>query len=171
MRKVLTVGAGLILVLALPSVAEARGPANEFAVGSAKTELEVVIADFSEHASLSAHNTTGPSCQATGQVNYKSLGADFTAKIVVLTIDPVLDPVFGTRAFLAGPITRAASGPFGVGKYVYFDVTDSGMPGGFGDTFASFSLEPSPGGVCLEPGVGHAITEGNIVIKASGPLP
>jgi hypothetical protein len=170
MRKVLTVGAGLILVLAFSSDASARGPANEFAVGSAKTEMDLFIADFSEHASLSAHNTTGPSCQATGQIVYKSTstGVDFTAKIVELTIDPLL----GKSAFFGGPITRAASGPFAVGDYAYFDATDSGMLEGTGDTFVFFTLPRPPAGVwCLEPGAGHMITHGNIVIKATGLVP
>ena len=104
MRKVLTIGAGLILVLALSSVAAARGPANEFAVGSAKTEMDLFIASMAEHASLSAHNAPGPSCQATGQIVYKSTGASFTAKIVELTIDPLS----GKSAFFGGPITRVA---------------------------------------------------------------
>jgi hypothetical protein len=140
----------------------------EFAVGSAKTEIDLVIADLSEHASLSAHNTTGPSCQATGQIVYKSTSADFTAKIVELTIDPGS----GKTAFFAGPITKVASGPFAVGQYASFDVTDSGMPGGFGDTFAFRGAMPPPGGLtCRMPVDGLLITQGNIVVKATGIVP
>jgi len=171
MRKVRTIGAGLAglsLVLALSSVAAARGPANEFAVGSAKTEMDLFIANLSEHGSFSAHNTTGPSCQATGQMVYKSAGADFTVKIVELTIDPLL----GKSAVFGGPITKVASGPFALGEYAYFDATDSGMPGGFGDSFEFFSFPPPPAGVwCFAPAAGHPITQGNIVIKAMGLVP
>ena len=165
MHKVLAIGAGLVLVFAFSSVAAARGPANEFAVGSAKSDVDVILG--AEHASFSVRNTTGPRCQATGQIVYKSDFADFTAKLVELTI-------VGHGAFFGGPITKSASGPYTVGQSVYFDATDSGMPGGTGDTFR-FSYvtdNPAPGFVlCFTPLVGNPITQGNIVINPTGILP
>jgi hypothetical protein len=164
-HKLLAIGAGLMLALVFSSVAAARGSANEFAVGSAKSETIVILG--AEHASFSAHNTGGPRCEATGQIEYKSAFADFTAKIVELTI-------VGNGAFFGGPITRAGSGAARVGQSAYFHVTDSGMPGGMGDTFAFAHLidTPPPGFVlCFEPLVGAPIAQGNIVIKSGGIFP
>ena len=165
MHKVLAIGAGLMLALTFSSVAAARGPANEFAVGSAKSETIVILG--AEHASFSAHNTGGPRCEATGQIEYKSEFADFTAKIVELT-------TVGNGAFFGGPITKVASGRATVNQSAYFDVTDSGMPGGMGDTFRFAHLidRPPPGFVlCFDPLVGAPIAQGNIVIKTGGILP
>ena len=46
------------------------------------------------------------------------------------------------------------------------------MPGGMGDTF-SFDgyFPPPPGQLCAMPAVGHPITQGNIVVKATGIVP
>jgi hypothetical protein len=166
MHKVLALGAGIIVMLALSSVAAARGPANEFAVGSAKSETVVILG--AEHASFSAHNTTGPRCEATGQIVYKSEFGDFTAKIVELTI-------VENRAFFGGPITKVESGVWHTGQSAYFDVTDSGMPGGMGDTFQLSHVidTPAPGFVlCFTPLLpGYPIAQGNIVIKTTGMLP
>jgi len=164
MPKVLAIGAGLVLVLALSSVAEARGPANEFSVGSAKSEVVILGA---EHASFSAHNTTGPRCEATGQMVYKSDRYDFTSKINELTI-------VGDGAFFGGPVVKVTSGLLTVGQSVYFDATDSGMPGGTGDTFHFTHVidTPPPGFLlCFAPLVGVPIMQGNIVINTTGILP
>ena len=165
MHKVLAIGAGLILLLALSSDAAARGPANEFAVGSAKSETVAILG--AEHASFSAHNTTGPRCEATGQIVYKSASGEFTAKINELTI-------VGNGAFFGGPITRVESGPWTERQSAYFDVTDSGMPGGTGDTFrlAHVVGTQAPGFVlCFTPLLGYPIAQGNIVINTTGILP
>jgi len=166
MRKFLATGAALMLVFALSSVAAARGPANEFAAGSAKSEAALFFGD--EHASFSAHNVPGPpgTCDATGQIVYKSDLAEFTAKIDELTI-------VGSGAFFGGDITKVVSGAVAVGDTVWFDATDSGMPGGTGDTFLWEFLQPGgfPGDLCFTPIAGHPITQGNIVIKTTGPLP
>jgi hypothetical protein len=55
----------------------------------------------------------------------------------------------------------------------YFDATDSGMPGGMGDTFLfeGFISGGATGLLCLPPITGHPITSGNIIIKTTGPLP
>jgi hypothetical protein len=165
MHKVLAIGAGLILALALPSVAAARGPANEFAVGSAKSETVVILG--AEHASFSVHNTGGARCEASGQIVYKSEFGDFTAKINELTI-------VGNGAFFGGPITRVESGVWHLGQSAYFDVSDSGMPGGMGDTFRlSHVVDAREAGFlfCFAPLVGNPIVQGNIVIKTTGIFP
>jgi hypothetical protein len=51
----------------------------------------------------------------------------FTADIDELT-------VLGSRASFGGPVTKT-SDPFFVGKSVFFDAADSGLPGGRDDTF------------------------------------
>jgi hypothetical protein len=136
-----------------------RGPANEFAVGSAKTSVAIIV--NAEHASFSAHNT-GTSCEATGHIVYKNFfQGEFSAKITKLVID-------GNAAFFSGPITKVTSGSFVVGDIAYFSASDSGMPGGTGDTFMfdfAFFLDLG----CLTPSPGHVITSGNVVIKTTGP--
>jgi hypothetical protein len=162
MRKLLVIGAALVLTLS--TVAAARGPANEFAAGSAKTEVALLVGD--EHASFSAHNVPGPpgSCDATGHIVYSSDAVSFAAKIVELTI-------VGNSAFFGGPVTKSASAGVEVGDSVYFNAADSRMPGGAGDLFLfEFFV---PGGVadtlCLTPTLGLPITQGNIVIKTTPP--
>jgi hypothetical protein len=162
MPKLLVVGAALLSV-ALSTVAAARGNANEFAVGSAKTEMEASVGD--EHASFSAHSVAGTSCEAKGQIVYRSDFAAFTTKIDSLTI-------IGNGAFFAGEVTKVVSGPVEVGDAALFHAADSGMPGGTGDTFAFEGW--IPGGVegqplCVAPAAGHLITRGNIVIKTTLP--
>jgi hypothetical protein len=58
-----------------------------------------------------------------------------------------------------------------VGQYVWFDAVDSGLGGGTGDQFLleSYGGFHDPG--CLPPTNGFPITQGNIIIKATGPLP
>jgi hypothetical protein len=163
MARLLVTGAALMIAVTLSTVAAARGPANEFAAGSAKTEAALFVGD--EHVSFSAHNVPGPpdSCDATGHIVYKSESAEFRVKVVELTI-------IGNAAFFGGPVTKSASGGVEVGDSAYFDVTDSGMPGGTGDTFI-FELHVSGvvGTLCFPPVLGQPITKGNIVIKANLP--
>jgi hypothetical protein len=146
--------------LALTAVAAARGPANGFAVGSAKTETGVVFGG--EHASFSVHSVPGPagSCAATGHIVYKSGAFEFRAKLDELTI-------VGNAAYFGGPVTKVVSGPVEVGDEAFFNVSDSGAPGGTGDTFLfeNTIAGGSPGTACFEPIPGHPITSGNIVIK------
>jgi hypothetical protein len=118
-----------------------------------------------EHGSFSVHNVAGTSCEAKGQIVYESDVVSFTARLNGLTIN-------GNRAYFEGRVTKAESGPVNVGDYVGFDATDSGLPGGTGDTFLLEFLSPFPGGpVCFLPTPGHPITQGNIVIKTTGTLP
>lgn len=162
MRRLLAIGAALMLASGLSTFAAARGPANEFATGSAKTDTTVFIGG--EHASFSAHNVPGPpgSCDATGHIVYKSATSEFTAKIVELTI-------IGNGAFFGGPVTKSVRGIVEVGDSVYFDATDSGMPGGRGDTFLFELFLPGNPTLCFTPTVGHPITNGNVVIKTALP--
>jgi hypothetical protein len=164
MRKLLAIGAALTLAFAVSGAATARPPAKEFAVGSAKTETVIFVG--AEHASFSVHNVTGTSCEAKGQIVYKSDVSSFTARLNGLTISPA-----GNAAYFEGRVTKVENGPTTVGDYVAFDATDSGMPGGTGDTFVfEFFLTNFPGGpFCLPPLTGHPITSGNIVIKTAGP--
>jgi hypothetical protein len=162
MRKPLAIGATLIVALAAPSAATAQ---NRFAVGSAKTEVTIVVG--AERASFSAHNVGGlGSCEATGQIVYKNaLTTDFTAKIVGLGI-------VGNRAWLRAKITRVRSGPpqVVVGKTTYFYAADFG-PGGLGDEFLwdlGVGDVDLPLSFCLAPVPGHPITSGNVVIKTTG---
>ena len=156
------IGAALMLALAITSVAAARGPANEFAAGSAKTEMDIFVGN--EHASFSAHNVPGSSCEATGQIVYESDFLSFTAKIDELTI-------IGNGAFFAGTVTKAVFGPANVGDTATFDATDSGLPGGTGDTFILDAAGAAPPEqiFCYPPITGHPITSGNVVIKTTGP--
>jgi hypothetical protein len=157
-----------LLALALATVvvplgggsASARGPTNQFAVGSAKTDIATLSA---EHASFSAHNT-GIGCGATGQIVYDSPTLAFTAKIDVLVID-VID---GQRAYFGGPITKVQRGPVPVGAAAYFDAFDSQLPGGTGDQFVQEVLLPERNPDCLPPIDGFPITSGNIVIRTNG---
>jgi hypothetical protein len=137
--------------------AGARGPTNEFTVGSAKTDVEVVV--VGQHASFSAHNT-GAGCGATGQIVYDEPTLGFTAKIDTLV-------VMGQAAYFGGQITKVVRGPVTVGDGAYFDAFDSQQPGGLGDQFRLDVLLPSPTSVCLPPELlGVPITSGNIVIHA-----
>jgi hypothetical protein len=163
MRRLFGLGAALTFALAVAGGATARGPTNQFAVGSAKTDM-TLISDV-EHASFSAHNTVGGSCRATGQIVYQSPVASFTANIVELVI-------MGHTAFFGGPITQAGRGVT-VGTSAYFDVSDSGMPGGTGDGFVFEGVNNAPPAfpLCLPPFPGHPLTSGNVVIQATGLLP
>ena len=154
--------AATVLALAASNAA-ARGPANEFAVGSAKTEVNLVLAN--ERASFSAHNTSVfPSCAATGQIVYDTPDLAFTAKIDVLVIGV-------QAAYFGGPITKVARGPDDVlvGQAAYFDAFDSQQPGGMGDTFILEAVGVPPSPICLPPLLGAIpVTHGNIVIQAPG---
>ena len=70
-----------------------------------------VVIDL-EHASFSAHNAAGTSCEATGQIVYKTPVVAFTAKINELTIERL---AVGQGAFFAATITKAERGPYAVG--------------------------------------------------------
>jgi hypothetical protein len=137
--------------------AAARGPANQFAAGSASSETSIFVVD--QHASFSAHNT-GVGCEATGQVVFDQPTLAFTAKINVLVI-------LGQGAYFGGPVTKAVRGPVSVGESAYFDAVDSGQPGGVGDEFALELLFADPVPICFEPIQGIPITSGNVVIRAS----
>ena len=75
----------------------------------------------------------------------------------------------GQRALLLVRITRQRGGAINfVGQIAGFDAFDSGLPGGAGDQFF-FDFIGNPG--CLGvPIAGHPITQGNIVIKSTGPM-
>jgi len=159
MRKPLAIGATLIAALAAPGAAAARPPANQFAVGSAKTDLsiDIMTSDGLEHASFSAHNSSQfPNCDAKGQMVYKGPTAEFTADIDQLVI-------MDRGAYLGGSVTKATTGPVSVGTSVAFDAFDSGQPAGTGDQFLFEGFAVMP--LCLTPVLGHAVTSGNIVIK------
>src|SRR5437588_420686 len=95
MWRMLAIGA--VLTLAMMVSSAAPGADNEFAVGSAKTEIDLAGGTEFQHASFSAHST-GNGCEATGHVFYKGLvGAtaldievDVTHLIVLGTPLPVL---------------------------------------------------------------------------------
>jgi hypothetical protein len=145
-----------LVVAFAPGSASARGPANEFAVGSAKTDVTIFVVD--EHASFSAHNT-GVGCNATGQIVFDQPTLAFTAKIDVLVI-------VGSGAYFGGTITKVVRGPVNVGEAAYFDAFDSGQPGGAGDEFMLDVLLPSSMPDCLPPLQGFPITGGNVVIRS-----
>jgi hypothetical protein len=158
MRRLLAISATLIAALAAPSAASARQTANQFAVGSAKTDLsmDIVLNGGLEHASFSAHNVSlAPNCDAKGQIVYKNPTVQFTANIDQLVI-------MDQSAYLSGSVVKATSGPVSVGAPVSFDAYDSGLPGGQGDQFLFEGFSAVP---CFMPTVGHLITSGNIIIK------
>jgi hypothetical protein len=158
-RRYLLVSAlGAVVVALAAGNASARSTTNEFAVGSAKTDIDLVVVD--EHASFSAHNT-GVGCAATGQIVYDQPTLAFTAKIDVLV-------VMGPAAYFGGPITKVQRGPVAVGESAYFDALDSQQPGGVGDEFTLETLLPSSNPACLPPIAGFPITRGNVVIKGDG---
>jgi hypothetical protein len=159
-RYLLVSALGAVVVALAAGNAAARSTTNEFAVGSAKTELELEVADV--RASFSAHNT-GVGCSATGQIVYDHPTLAFTAKIDVLVI-------MGTATYFGGPITKVVRGPVAVGEAAYFDAVDSQQPGGFGDQFSQVLLLASPSPACVTPMPGIAITHGNVVIKGDGLL-
>jgi hypothetical protein len=160
-RRYLLVSAlGAVVVALAAGNAGARSTTNEFAVGSAKTDIDLVVVD--EHASFSAHNT-GVGCSATGQIVYDQPTVSFTAKIDVLV-------VVGSAAYFGGPITKVARGFPQVGEAVYFDAFDSQQPGGVLDQFRLRVFSP-PSPSCLTPTLlGIPITRGNIVIKGDALL-
>ena len=160
--KVLVLCAGAVLTLALTSVATANDPGNSFAVGSAKTDLGGAVGI--EHASFSAHAIPGPegTCPAKGHIVYESAAFEFRAEVTELT-------VVGNAAYFGAEVTKADRGPVEVGDEAFFNVSDSGLPGGAGDTFLfeNTIAGGSPGTACFEPVPGHPITSGNIVIKSN----
>lgn len=166
MRRFLALGAAALLPLVVAG--GAGGSGTQFAVGSAKTEVNVFIG--LEHASFSAHST-GVGCEAKGQIVYDNAAfGNFTAKIETLVIQPTTT---GGLMYLAGRVTRFAERPEFVGLGVSFVGSDSGLGGsdGKGDTFVFNGLRP-PGDIplCGFPLTGNPITSGNIVIKATGPM-
>ena len=162
-RRYLLVSAlGAVVVALAAGSASARSTTSEFAVGSAKTEVNIVLAN--ERASFSAHNTSVfPSCAATGQIVYDTPDLAFTAKIDVLVIGV-------NAAYFGGPITKVARGPDDVlvGQAAYFDALDSQQPGGMGDTFILEAVGVPPSPLCLSPLPGVPITNGNILIQTPG---
>ena len=82
-RRYLLVSAlGAIVVALAAGDAAARGPASQFAVGSAKTEVNIVLAD--ERASFSAHNTSVfPSCESPSAVLSKATSGMPNAPLTV----------------------------------------------------------------------------------------
>ena len=160
MKRRYLLGSALVAVVVALAAgnASARNATNEFAVGSAKTDIDLVVVD--EHASFSAHNT-GVGCAATGQIVYDQPTLAFTAKIDVLV-------VMGPAAYFGGTITKVQRGPVAVGESAYFDALDSQQPGGAGDEFTLEVLLPMPNPACLPPIAGLPITRGNVVIKGDG---
>jgi len=161
-RALLALTATALLASAAAGTAVARGPANQFAVGSAKTDVNMVIMTDAEHASFSAHSS-GMGCGATGHIVYKNMtmALAFEANINVLVIDPMTN-----SAFFGGVITNVSQGsPDLVGDVADFDAHDSGLPGGKGDTFLFEGPAGLPLSFCATPLLGHPITSGNIVIK------
>ena len=173
MRRLLLICVGAMFALA--GMASARGPANEFAAGSAKTEADTVIGN--EHASFDVHNVPGTSCEASGYIVYKTDLYPVTGE--PLEFEAKLDRlVIGTGeeaggAYFAGPIQRVKQGdPNLKGQYALFDAFDSGLGGGTGDLFRLENiLDIPPAFPCLFPMGGHTIDQGNIIIKATGLLP
>ena len=160
-RRYLLVSAlGAVVVALNAGNASARPTTHEFAVGSARTDIDLVVVD--EHASFSAHNT-GAGCGATGQIVFDEPTLAFTAKIDVLVI-------MGRAAYFGGTITKAQRGPVAVGEAAYFDAVDSQQPGGVGDEFTLEVLSPSANSDCLHPIAGLPITRGNVVIKGGDSL-
>jgi hypothetical protein len=157
-RFFLVVALAGIAVASAGGTASARGPANEFAVGSAKTDVAIALADM--HASFSAHST-GVGCGASGQIVYEQSTLAFTANVDVLVI-------VGRGAYFGGNITKVKRGPVTVGEAAYFDAFDSQQPGGLGDEFVLEVLLPSPSPLCLPPIAGMPITSGNVVIQGQG---
>lgn len=160
----------------LATTASGAGPSNQFAVGSAKTDTDVLDANL-EHLSFSAHDVNYPPnpCFASGSAVYDA--GDGTMHIKVDVEQLVINPSAGT-AYFAGPVTSPA---IDSGLWAQFDVFDrealeANAPpqfdfGGFPATDA-FQFDglypPSP---CRGPAVAsNLVTSGNIVIKATGPL-
>ena len=170
MRRWLFVLGATLVAFAVVGAASARGPANEFAVGSAKS---VEFGNGVEHASFSAHNT-GVGCDATGQIVYKNtaIGVEFVAKVDTLVIQPAGPEQ--AAAFFTAVITKVKQGFQGfVGATAWFDAFDSGLggPDGKGDMFRLrvIGLPPEEtliGTECVPPVPADPITQGNIVIKA-----
>ena len=175
MRRVSLVALALLVLVGATVVgaAGARESANEYAVGSAKTEIALSVASVGEQASFSARNTVG--CDATGQIVYKNtaLGLDFVAKIISLVIF-VTGPDQASP-FFAAEITKVKQGHQSlVGRIARFNAFDSGLggPDGKGDQFELEEILTDPtSSRCLFPHFGHPITQGNIVIKAEPLLP
>ena len=178
MRRLLLACMATLFALAVVGVASARGPQNEFAVGSAKSEVALLFEN--EHASFSVDNVPGPQgCEASGKIVYKSdfFGAvggplDIEVRLDQLVIQDHPGPA--AAAAFAGPITRIRQGPPALlGDIAIFDAFDSGLSGGMGDQFLFRGLGDSiPDSVSfLYPSPGHLIEKGNIVIKATGLLP
>jgi hypothetical protein len=169
MRKVLfAVGALAAVALTTVAVAGARGPAGQFASGSAKTD--VVVTAGLEHLNFTAHNSglSFSDCTATGQLHYDSDLFDFTADVTGLVAVPA---GMGGGAFIVAQVTKSATMTAPVGATVWFDVVDGGLnPAGTGDTILLEAIFPTgrpP--ICLGPLVGHPIEQGNIIVKANLP--
>jgi hypothetical protein len=175
MRRLLLICLGAMFALA--GMASARGPANEFAAGSAKTEADTVIGN--EHASFDVHNVPGTSCEASGYIVYKTdlsplTGGplEFEAKLDRLVLGSPDVPEEAGGAAFTGPIQRVKQGdPNLKGQTAVFDAFDSGLGGGTGDLFQLENILEIPPVACLLPMGGHPIDQGNIIIKATGLLP
>jgi len=165
MKKVLfPLVAFAILALGAATVAGARGPDNEFATGSAKSDIAIVGL---EHVRFSAHNTapaTPTTCPAKGQIQYSTPTMELTADVTHLVVRPNLLTPDGGRAFIGGTVTRSNTVAVPVGSLVWLDVADSGMnPAGTGDQvrfqFNVFAVQ------CFTPIAGHPIDQGNIIVN------
>ena len=162
------------VALATVGAASAARGAGPFATGSGKADVFA----GEEHLAFTAHNGAlpfGPSCAATGQLNYTSPTQDFKADVTGMGIIPAAGG--GGTAFISATVTKSANPPVpfvtpGVGDSVFFDVTDSNQhPDGTGDSLLFEATLPGSQTLCLNGLAGHPLTSGNIIVKADELLP
>jgi hypothetical protein len=170
MRRFLALGAAALLPLVVAG--GAGGSGTQFAVGSAKTEIEATAGV--EHLSFSAQSrpTEDFACAAKGSAVYRN-AMQIKVDLDTLVID-------GPLAEFSGVITSAQpalSGPARA-QFTVFDreafVDDPSVPEEFppADAFRLDAIVPAPvERECIPPTiVSQPITKGNIVIKATGPM-
>jgi hypothetical protein len=162
------------LALALPGLAAAqpedRAP-KEFVSGSGKADAGTA----QEHLSFTAHTEVGEGCPAKGNVVYKAQTLDgelhLKGRVVTLVLtsqpfDMEDQPGFGFAFFAAEVQSATLDGaPIDAGPFAWFDASDSGQPGGMGDTILLEGFFFSEA-LCLAPLVGTPITHGNINVQS-----
>ncbi len=167
---------GFVAALALLVVTTATGAGTQFAVGSAKTDVEAVAG--LQHLSFSAHSyPPGPPsfppnpCAARGSIVYDTPTLHMQVDVDQLVIDPG-----SATASIAGPVAWATDGmgnPITLHTNARFEVLDGDQLSSATDvTSDAFQFDgffpPSP---CAPPtAVSGPVTSGNIVIKATGSL-
>jgi len=157
----------VVMVAALALALSGSASDGEIAAGSAKTDVDVVVGGV--HASFGAHTDItdlSDNCAATGHITYNDVtGEDFAGDIVVLDTNGLPPPE--AEVFMFAQVTKVNQGTLvNVGDFVSFYASDSGQPGGMGDTFAmgiDYGTTVTP--TCAPPAPGDPITSGNIVIK------